>query len=292
MALLPGPAFACSCKTPTLESRYAASENVFTALMTGGEVTDERVGNSPKLSMYFEVTEIFKGTVPFEHFSGHAGGGTCGISLQIGIEYLFFAPDTGEVGLCSGILPVSGVADRAALAGSRYLDALRDFKSGKNDDLAEPWQFFERDGICTLSSRFPYGDRGSPAGLRVMYGTRMPDSVVSDADEAQARTAFSEMTVSVPGRYDLKGYPLTLEVGDRQYTARWQEVQYSAARYFVDANEVTDLVTKLIDATELRMASAHPTYGDVSAAASTVNAGDSIARMAACMTGHSQPPAE
>ena len=285
-SLAPGLALACSCASQSLENKYEGSENVFTALITGGEATSERVGNSPKLKTHFEVSETFKGTIPFEHFSSHADGNSCGISLQVGVEYLVFAPDSGKIGLCSGIVAVSGESEQAAAAGSKYVDALRAFKSGENDSLAEPWQFFEQQGICMLSGRFPYGDMRWPASIRVTYWTRVPDAVVPNPDKPHLKAGFTEMSISVPGRDDLTDYPLMLTVGDQNYTAQWTEVEYSRARYFVDSDDVSNLIAGLVDASELRMKSAHPKYGDVDATASLVNSGDSVARMRECIATH------
>lgn len=281
--LAPGLAMACSCASPSLEIRYEGSQNVFTARVTGGEATSERVGNSPKLKTYFEVTETFKGTIPFDHFSSHADGNSCGISLQVGFEYLIFAPDTGKIGLCSGIVAVSGESEQAAAVGSNYVEALRAYTSGEHENLAEPWQFIEQKGICMLSGRFPYGEMRWPASISVTYWTRVPDAVIPSPDKPHLKAGFTEMTIWVPGRDDLSEYPLSLRVGDQEYTARWEEVEYSAARYFVDSDDVPGLIAGLVDATELRMKSAHPKYGDVDAVASMVNAGDSAAKMHQCM---------
>ncbi len=288
----PKIALACSCAGGSLEGRYEVSENVFTAVITGGEATNEQVGNSSKLKTYFEATETFKGTVPFDQFSSHADGNSCGLSLQIGVEYLIFAPDTGSIGLCSGIVAVSGVSEQVAAVGSKYVEALRAFKSGANQSLAEPWQFFEQLGICMLSGSFPYGEMRWPARIRVTYWTRMPDAVVPNPDKPYLKAGFTKMSISVPGRDDLTDYPLTLSVGDQNYTAQWNEVEYSSARYFVDSDDVPSLIADLVDASELRIKSAHPKYGEVDAEASLINAGDSITRMLSCVTGRQQRASE
>jgi hypothetical protein len=288
--LVPELVFACSCASPSLEDKFESSENVFTALITGGEATNERVGNSPKLRTFFDVTETFKGTVPFEHFSSHSDGNSCGISLQVGVEYLIYAPDTGKIGLCSGIVVVSGESEQAAAAGSKYVDALRAFKSGQNESLAEPWQFFEQQGICMLSARFPYGEMKWPASIRVTYWTRVPDAVVPNPDKPHLKAGFTEMTVAVPGRDDLTDYPLMLSVGDQEYTAKWKEVEYSRARYFVDSDDVPSLIADLADANKLRMKSAHPKYGGIDTEASLVNAGDSVSKMRNCISSRPENP--
>ena len=282
-SLVPGLVLACSCDIPLLESRYEDSENVFIALVTGGEATSERVGNSSKLKTCFEVTEAFKGTIPFDYFSSHADGNSCGISLQVGVEYLIFAPDTGSIGLCSGLVAVAGESELFAAAASKYVDALRAYTSGKHQNLAEPWLFFEQQGICMLSGRFPYGEMRWPASISITYRTRVPDAVAPNPEKPHLKAGFTEMSIWVPAHVDLTDYPLVLSVGDEEYTAQWKEVEYSSARYFVDSGDVASLIAGLVYASELRMKSAHPEYGDVDATASMVNAGDSVALMRECI---------
>lgn len=281
----PQLALACSCAGGSLEGKYERSENVFTAVITGGEATNERVGNSPKLKTYFEATETFKGTIPFEHFSSHADGNSCGISLQVGVEYLIFAPDTGKIGLCSGIVAVSGVSEQGEAIGSKYVDALRAFKSGKNEGLPEPWQFFEQHGICRLSGRFPYGERKWPASINVTYRTSPPENTVPDPDAPHFQPGYVELSIWVPGREDLSGFPLSLQVNEDEYIARWEVDDYKRGRYLVHQGEVIDLVTGLEHIDALRMTSGHPEYGDINAEASLINAGDSITRMVSCVSG-------
>lgn len=280
---MPDSAFACSCAAGSLEGKYEGSDNVFTAVVTGGEATGERVGNSPKLKTFFDVTETFKGTIPFEHFSSHADGNSCGISLQVGVEYLVFAPDTGKIGLCSGIAAVSGVPEQGEAIGQKYVAALRAFKSGHNDSLAEPWHFIAHQGLCRLSGRFPYGERKWPGSISVTYWSRMPDAVVPNPDRPHLKPGFTEMSIWVPGRDDLTDYPLTLSVNDRSYTAQWDEDEHSRARYLVDGEDVPGLIAELADASELLLKSAHPEYGDVEATASMLNAGNSVALMRECL---------
>ena len=277
-------ALACTCAVPSLETRYEKSDNVFTALITGGEVTREHVLDSPKLKTHFKVTEVFKGAIPFESFNSHVGGASCGISLQVGVEYLVFAPDSGEIGLCSGVMALHGESERPVEEGARYVDALRAFKSGETESLVEPWQFVEHQGICSLSGRFPYGDMRLPASVYVTYWARLPDNVVATPDKPYLKAGFTQMTIWVPGRDDLTDFPLRLEVGGRSYIAQWRDVQYSSAAYIVDSEVVHDLLANLVEAQEIRVKSAHPKYGDIDTLASTVNAGESVKKMHECIT--------
>lgn len=276
-------AFACSCVRGSLEGTYDRSENVFTALVTGGETTGERVGNSAKLKTFFTVTETFKGSIPFEYFSSHAGGSSCGISLQVGVEYLIFAPDTGKIGLCSGIVAVSGLPHEGEALGPKYVAALQAFKTGENDDLADPWHFLEYRGICRLSGRFPYANTRWPASIRVTYWSRMPDTVVLNPDKPDLKPGFTEMSISVPGRDDLTNYPLTLAVNGKRYSAQWAEGEYSRARYLINGEDVPDLIADMVGASAVSVTSVHPEHGEIDTEASLANAGESVEKMAQCI---------
>lgn len=283
IGLVPAAAIACSCAGGSLEGNYTRSENVFSAVITGGRATKERVGNSPQLQTTFEVTETFKGTIPFDYFSSHADGNSCGISLQVGVEYLIFAPDTGKIGLCSGIVPISETSQQKEAIGPKYVAALRAFKSGENDSLAEPWQFIEYQDVCTLSGSFPYGERRWPARINVTYRTSPPENAVRDPDAPHFQAGFAEFSVWVPAREDLSGFPLSLRVNEDEFIARWEVGPYKRGRYLVHQDDVINLVAGLENVNALHMTSGHPEHGDFSAEASLVNAGDSVTRMLRCI---------
>ena len=276
--------FACSCGILSLEDRYESNDNVFTALITGGEETSERVvGTRLKLKTYFDVTETFKGTIQFNYFSSHADGNACGISLQVGVEYLIFAPDTGEIGLCLGIVPVSRVLPQDEAIGPKYVAALRSFKLDQSVGLADPWQFGEYQGVCRLSGRFTYREPRSPGVIGVTYWARVPESVAPNPDKPHLKAGFAEMSIWISGSEDLTSYPLTLTVGDGEYVAQWSKDEYSRARYLVNGDDVPSLMAQLVDSTVIRLQSSHPTLGEIDADASLVNAGDSVARMHTCI---------
>lgn len=286
IGLLPELALACSCSGGSLEGNYEGRDNVFTAVITGGEATSERVGNSPKLRTFFEVTETFKGTIPFEHFNSHADGNSCGISLQVGVEYLIFAPDTGNIGLCSGIVAVSTLPEQGEAIGPKYVAALRAFMAGENDDLAEPWQFMEYQGICRLSGRFPYTERRSPASIKVTYRAAPPESTVPDPGAPHFQPGYAELSVWVPGREDLSGSPLSMRVDEDKYTALWDVDQYKRGRYLLDEESIVEFVAGLEQVDTLYLKSGHPKHGDIDAEASLVNAGDSVSKMVECIDSH------
>ena len=198
------------------------------------------------------------------------------------MEYLIFSSDEGNVGLCSGLEPVSWSARGQPGIGLRYVAALQAFKSGKHDSLAEPWQFFETGGVCRLTGGFPYGDRNWPAEIGVIYWTRVPDGVVPSPDRPQHKAGFTEMYIWVPEREDLTDHPLKITVNDRNYSGRWEEVPHTTGRFFIDSGEVPALIAELAGASALKMMLVHPKQGGLRMEASLLNAGNSVEKMLAC----------
>lgn len=284
--IAPHATFACSCASSSLEDMFERSENVFTAVITGGISTSGRVGNSAELKTSFEVTEAFKGNIPFEYFGSHADGNSCGISLQVGVEYLIFAPNSGAIGLCSGIVAVSDLPEGVESIGAKYVAALRAFKSGRTDGVVEPWQFIEYQGICTLSARFPYRGTSWPGNISAVFWTRVPEGFRPDLDKPHLKPGFTELSIWVPGRDDLSNYPMTLSVNKEIYQSLWTRDEYSRGRYLVSPNDVPALIAELESAATLRMKSDHPEYGEMEAVASLANAGDSVSKMVDCINSH------
>ncbi len=278
----PLSALACSCAPSSLENKFQRNDNVFSAIVTGGAITGELVGNSSKLKTTFYVTESFKGTVPFDHFNSHADGNSCGISLQVGVEHLIFAPNSGDIGLCSGIVAVSGVSDAGQEVGKNYVEALRSFTSGKSNALTEPWFFVATEESCRIWVGFTYADIPFPANLSVIYRKLPPQNTVEEPDQPQFQPGFIELAIRVPGRDDLDNFPLSLTIDDDEYIAHWKKEQYSGGRYSLQGDDVLRIISALEHSDALHMQSAHPRYGDVNAEARTSNAGDSLSRMLSC----------
>ena len=281
-------AVACSCSSPVLATRFETNDNVFSALITGGHMieeipTEERRHVAPRLKMTFQVTESFKGRIPFEYLSGHVGGSMCGTSLRVGVEYLIFASDTGKVGLCSGILPVSGLPDDEELmAGKRYASALRSFTSG-DGDLSSPWFFRSFDRSCQIWNAFPYhGDnRHFPASLQINYRQHPPSG--TRAEQSQSDASFANLSIRVPGREDLSRFPMSLRAQDKEYVAHWKNSEYSFGYYWLEGDDVVSFITELEHANAIYIRSTHPRSGEIDAEVSTSNAGDSLARMSDCL---------
>ena len=92
VGLHPLAALACSCAPVLLAQRFESSENVFSAIITGATASRVPGRSTTQLQTAFLVTEQFKGRMGFEHLASHADGGSCGISLQVGVEYLATSP--------------------------------------------------------------------------------------------------------------------------------------------------------------------------------------------------------
>ena len=200
---------ACSCAPRTLEQRYESSPNVFTAFITE-EYLEPSDGRTPIRSL-FSVTESFKGEPPFATFvtENHT---SCGIDLQEGVEYLFFAPDSGEIGFCSGFSSTE--------ASEPEIAALRSYVSGESSRLAEPWRFFEyRSGECSLRTLFDFGNGFGQGRLSISASNER-----AAWGRIDPRFDFVELTVhlmhSFPVALDARS-PLKLRVGNTEYPAEW-----------------------------------------------------------------------
>src|SRR5690606_30500068 len=112
----------------------------------------------------FRITETFKGAAPFPAFVSHPFDAICGIDLQVGVEYLFFAPDSGELGLCSGTA--------RSEAAQPEITALRAFASGEHADLAEPWRYGASEFGCSLTTSFDAGEDVAPGYLEFSASRR------------------------------------------------------------------------------------------------------------------------
>ena len=93
---LPSQAVACSCVSSDLQRSYESSPNVFAAVVTGARFDDD--GN---IEADYEVTETFKGDIPFDKLRTTRSGTSCDTSITVGPEYLFFMGDQGRFGGCS-----------------------------------------------------------------------------------------------------------------------------------------------------------------------------------------------
>jgi hypothetical protein len=221
-------AVACSCADVTLASRYESSASVFMAVVVDEHVepADERT----PARFAFSITETFKGRPAFaELASRRSDGVSCGIALRVGVEYLFFAPESGEIGLCSGTVKREGA--------ERQIAALRSFVSGHSQDLAEPWIFVgPSENGCSLATRFDIAAEDSPGHLEISTSKqRGAQAPAFDATELTIRPGRR-----IPNGRDEDPRPLSLTAGERAYAAAWTTGRVLQQAGFPAAYEVPD----------------------------------------------------
>lgn len=115
-AVFTGPAAACSCVPGTEGQRFQQAHHVFTGTVTAVEVeeNDPATVGDDKHRYRVVVGLEHKGDVPpMVDVLTSVHGGTCGISLSVGTEYLVFAYGDStdarvETHYCSGTRLASG----------------------------------------------------------------------------------------------------------------------------------------------------------------------------------------
>lgn len=195
---------ACSCGTTTLAQRFSISDHVFTAVVVDEyiEPSDDR---EPVRSL-FAITESFKEFPQFGALVSHPDGNTCGIDIDVGVEYLFYVPDSGHIGLCSGI--------RATESAGPELQALRAFSSGANPDLSEPWYYLGGEAACLLGTSFVIREELHLVSS-LQFRHRKADAENQETDEL--RINVSVFDIKPEGEHN----SLVLVFADRIYSAPW-----------------------------------------------------------------------
>jgi hypothetical protein len=203
-------AVACSCAGSDLQGEYESSQNVFTAVVTGA-----RFDEDGDIEADFEVTEVFKGNIPFDKL--RSGRGTsCDTSITVGLEYLFFMGGDGQFGMCSGnVTIVSGEP-------TPWLEILQAYKAGEIPDLSSPWTHQEYDGICTLSTDFRSTEDAVISYLNMEYRYAAPLDYVSTV-ESQNEAGYSSAVFMLPTRKEPVDAQLTLITANREFAASWSE---------------------------------------------------------------------
>ena len=280
---------ACLCADTTLEARYEKSANVFMAVVIGQyiEPSDER---TPVRST-FTITETFKGAPPFEAFiTGRPpvdrSGDDCWIALEVGVEYLFFVPDSGVVTPCGGTVR----RDHAGWT----IAALRSYVWGASPDLAQAWYFYgPSDNGCSLRTTFDIAENYGP-GLLVISTSRI---------RATQGPGFhvTELTIEpgrgIPNGRDPNPHPLSLSVTDAVYTAPWTTgrvfrmpagtsppTQKIPDSYLLAGNDVEALLNELTMSRALRVRYDANGFGpSFDMEVRTTNIGDAGVQMLHCM---------
>lgn len=139
----------CAARIFTLSEAYEAADSIIVGQITECE---EEVRREPMANRgancAFTSLEVLKDSQPVRDYSGIASSSGCGLSLQVGGQYLLFLDSANRPMHFSA--PLSGDHYQTKLA-SRYLTILRGFRAGRVDDLAEPWTYSEHMGQCAVS---------------------------------------------------------------------------------------------------------------------------------------------
>jgi hypothetical protein len=161
-------AYALSCKSElfTLSEAYEAADSIIVALVTECQ---EEVSSDSWASggdgCSFVSLEVLKDAVPVRDYGGVASSSGCGLSVNVGSQYLLFLDSENRPMHFSA--PLAGDHYLAQQTG-QYLRILRDFRSGYVSDLSEPWLHYEYEGYCAI--------RQSVAGHQISFSRRMPDA--------------------------------------------------------------------------------------------------------------------
>lgn len=272
---LTADAWACSCGYVSLEQRYEAAENVFTAVVTGGSYDPSLERESVRST--FEVRTVFKGSLPFSTLSSHPEDGTCGFALEVGVEYLFFLRDSGEVGLCPS--PV------AAPDAQRELAALSAHAAGRPDALAPIWHFGTTPEGCYATVLLEAADTRNrlldQAALSIRY-TRPPDPDARDSGDGLVLTATSYGLESQRKRL---GSRLRITVGDDTFAAALRRARnrIPGAYYELRGKDVLRLLDALPNSAAIDLFAELRHGASFDYRVRTANLGDTVEQFHACM---------
>lgn len=209
--LLACDALACSCAGSDLQRQYQSSSNVFTAVVTGARFDED--GN---IEADFEVTEVFKGDIPFDRLRTTRSGTTCDTSIAVGPEYVFFMGDEGRFGMCSG--------NKAIVPGrpTPWLDLLRAYKAGEIPDLSSPWKYRHYDGSCSLKTDFRSTEDAIMSYLNLEYRHAAPANPVWTIERLN-EVGYSSAVFMLPTRKEPTDATLNLKTHDREFIATWSD---------------------------------------------------------------------
>lgn len=263
------PAWSCSCAPTSLARLYAQTDNVFRARITGGEVLPRTELGGDAVRMRFELLDHFKGKLPFDALNSTGLGGACGVSLQVGMEYLVFVANDGRVSTCSGTQAIGGEGGRFGRASLALLERHR---RGELTQLVDPWVFSTYADRCLLRTQVDFAYRSSPATLEV--GFQGPESM------SRAR-----LTLSLPGqRLDPAAAPLTLQVGSARWQVPWSgSVSRGAGSFALEGERVLSFMSSLLETTTVRLHFADPERGVVARELWTGHAREPLERFRACV---------
>lgn len=249
-------ALTCAPGHFTLSEAYDEADSIIVGLITEcKEEVSREAWVSGGSDCSFTSLEILKESVPARDYNGVTSSAACGLSLQVGGQYLLFLNGQNQPMHFSA--PLRGDRPMARRAND-YLRILRDFRNGAVSDLAEPWLFGEFSSYCTVRHRvggnnisFRRATPGTPQqptpdwtqetiGGKKVYRAIVP---TYDADsrspsgEAEV-VVFGEipensndaltLTVSFPESSPAPVREATLAVGDRTWSLNRMETNLAA----------------------------------------------------------------
>ena len=269
---MPGRAAACSCMSPELQRSYESSRNVFTAVVTGA-----RFDGDGNIEAGFEVTETFKGDVPFDKLRTTRSGTSCDTSITVGPEYLFFMGDEGRFGGCS-VRPTVESAES-------WLEILRAYKAGETSDLSSPWTHYDRDGSCSLRSDFRTTADALRGEVRLEYRYAVPENPAW-AIENMNEVGYANAVFIMPTHREPAGAEIMLKTTDREFVAKWSDDALpgrSRGAFQLAGHDVRDFARELLLASEVQVDGALTRYPSLDGTViRTTNAGDAISGFVDC----------
>lgn len=155
-------ALSCAQQTFTLNEAYAAAHSIIIGMVTEclePVSSDPWAGGGADCS--FDTLEVLKASKPARDYRGVASSAACGLSLQVGNQYLLFLDDQNRPLQYSAGLGGEHYTSRMA---SNHVRILREFRDGVVSDLSDPWISMEHEGNCMLSH--------TVGGLRISFSQR------------------------------------------------------------------------------------------------------------------------
>ncbi len=172
----------CAARLFTLSEAYAAADSIIVGLVTECK---ESVSSEPYASggadCSFTSLEVLKDSAPARDYSGVVSSSGCGLSVNVGDQYLLFLdrenrPLWFSASLSGDLYPTQQT--------HQYLQILRDFRDGRVGDLAEPWELADSDGHCSIWQ--------SVKGNRITFTRRKPAAPQQPRPEWTQDTANGE----------------------------------------------------------------------------------------------------
>jgi len=268
------PSFACSCAYFTLDYEYESSTNVFTAVVTSAKI--DKKGN---VVAGFEVTEVFKGDIPFEKLETHATG-PCATLTTVGLEYLFFLGDSGGFSMCTA--PITLRPDR----NEPWLELLKAYKSGETPNLSSPWHYNEYDGACYLVTDFLVTEKHFKSKILIVYRYAEPVKETYTVPEL-TRPGFAYVELEMPTADEPEGSSIEIETQNREFIAFWfhrNDAPYISRNGFrLIADEVIAFAEELLTSSSAVLKGSLSRYGPIDGTEiQTTNAGTEIAEFVSC----------